>query len=97
MIQKEQTPIQEVIEHVDDLIHGIKENLEPFDKLPTIMKTTIIASLEALKKEPLIPLIEREKKLLIEVYQEGWKNELPFIDMEKWYNEKFGNNDNSGK
>lgn len=37
------------------------------------------------------------KTELIEAYREGFQNDLPFIDMEKWYNEKFGKNDSGGQ
>lgn len=32
---------------------------------------------------------EKLKQIIIEVYREGFNEELPFIDMEKWYNDKF--------
>lgn len=39
------------------------------------------------------PKLIHSKEELIEAYREGFNNDLPFIDMEKWYNEKFGKNE----
>jgi len=38
--------------------------------------------------------IEAEKITLIEAYRDGFNEELPFINGDKWYEDKFKNEDN---
>lgn len=38
--------------------------------------------------------IEAEKITLIEAYRDGFNEELPFINGDRWYEEKFNNTDN---